>query len=84
MALYSPFHDWNPILRTDANSLAPVQTPQNVASDQGLHCLLTGNSCQITVKNKNTKQKHLKLEMDSSKIRMDKSTKLKKVKNHVL
>ena len=28
----------------------PGQTPQNTASDQGLHCLLTGISLQSTIK----------------------------------
>ena len=38
---------------TLANSAGPDQTPHNVASDQGLHCLLTGLS--ITNRTKVTK-----------------------------
>ena len=38
------------ILGTYANSADPVQMPQNVASELGLHCLLTGISMQNTVK----------------------------------
>ena len=32
-----------------ANSGDPVQTPQNVASELSLHCLLTGISMENTV-----------------------------------
>ena len=35
---------------TCANSVDPDQTPQNVASDQGLHCLLTECSVKILIK----------------------------------
>ena len=38
------------ILGTYANSADPVQMPQNVVSELGLHCLLTGISMQNTVK----------------------------------
>ena len=31
-------------------SADPDQTPQNAASDQGLHCLLAGISIQIRIK----------------------------------
>ena len=34
-------------LRDVANSADPDQTPQNTASDQGLHCLLTYCSIKI-------------------------------------
>ena len=53
------------MLTMDANSADPVQKQQNTASDQGLHCLLTGISVQN--KNENSHQKPLKLEMDLSK-----------------
>ena len=33
-----------------ANSADPNQTPHNVASDQGLHCLLTGFSIKNRIK----------------------------------
>ena len=33
-----------------ANSADPDQTPHNVASDLGLHCLLTGFSIKIRIK----------------------------------
>ena len=35
-----------------ANSADPDQTPQNAASDQGLHCLLTGISIRNRIKMK--------------------------------
>ena len=40
-------HFWN-----IANSTDPEQKLQNVASDQGLHCLLTGISIQNRIKMK--------------------------------
>ena len=42
------------------------QTPQNAASDQGLHCLLTGISIRNRIKMKKLHPTPLKLEMDSS------------------
>ena len=39
-------------LETCANSADPVQMPQNVASDQGLHHFLTGIAMQNTIKMK--------------------------------
>ena len=36
-----------PFYGTLANSADQVQAPQNVASDQGLHCLLTEFSIKI-------------------------------------
>ena len=35
------------VLGTYSNSADPDQMPQYAASDQGLHCLLTGISVQI-------------------------------------
>ena len=35
----NPFKPSVPLKRTLANSVDPDQTPQNAASDQGLHCL---------------------------------------------
>ena len=40
--------------------------PQNAASDQGLHCLLTGISIKTKMKMKTVHQPPLKIEMDSS------------------
>ena len=37
---------------TKANSADPDQTPQNAASDQGLHCLLAGISIRNRIKMK--------------------------------
>ena len=37
-----------------ANSADPDQMPHNVASDQGLHCLLTGFSVENGIKAKNS------------------------------
>ena len=36
---YQPIYAKRPIKRTLANNVDPDQTPQNAASDQGLHCL---------------------------------------------
>ena len=47
--------DQIPVLGTkspNANRAGPVQMLQNAASDQGLHCLFTGISMQITPKMK--------------------------------
>ena len=37
-----------------ANGADPDQTPQDVASDQGLHCLLTEDPIKIPIHMKNT------------------------------
>ena len=62
------------IIGTLANSADPDQRPQNTASHQGLHCLLTG----FSIRNKIKMEKHttpLKLKMDFfQKIRMDEPT----------
>ena len=39
---------WKSLKGPEANSADPDQTPHNVASDQDLHCLLTG----FSIKNK--------------------------------
>ena len=44
--------DWIPVLGTYANNADIDQMPQNAASDQGLHCLVTKNSMQNTIKEK--------------------------------
>ena len=44
--LYYFFFDQIPVLGTYANIADPVQMPQNVASYQGIHCLLTGISME--------------------------------------
>ena len=67
---------------TYANSADPDQTPQDAASDQGLHCLLTENYNKNKIKIENTP--------DISKfgngliqmIRMDKSIRQIWVKTH--
>ena len=43
---------WCPTKGTEANSTGPDQTPQNAASDQGLHLLHTGVSIRNIVKPK--------------------------------
>ena len=45
-----PFSGQIPVFGYYADSADPVQSQQNVASDQGLHCLLTGISMLNTVK----------------------------------
>ena len=50
-----------------ANSADPFQTPQNAASEQGQHGLLTGISMQNTIKDESGHREPLKLEMDLSK-----------------
>ena len=47
-----------------ANGADPDQTPQNAASDKGLHCLLTGISIQNRTKMKKIHLTPLKCEMD--------------------
>ena len=37
----NPFLIWKPIKGSKVSNADPDQTPHNVASDQGLHCLLT-------------------------------------------
>ena len=39
-----PFLTWKLVKESYPNSADPDQTPHHVASDQGLHCLLTGFS----------------------------------------
>ena len=41
---FQPIFTWTPVKGSKANSADPDQMPHNVASDQGLHCLLTGIS----------------------------------------
>ena len=45
---------------TKAKSADPGQTPQNAASDQGLHCLLTELSIEILINMKNPPQQPFK------------------------
>ena len=45
---------------TSANSAEPDQTPQNAASDQALHYLLTEGSIKIWIEWENTTQQPLK------------------------
>ena len=60
--------------------IEPDQTPQNVASDQGLHCLLTECSIKIRKKMKNTTQQALTRNGLVQLIRMGKSIWFKWVK----
>ena len=41
---------WKPVKGSLANIADPGQTPHYVASDQGLHCLLTGFSIKNRIK----------------------------------
>ena len=54
---YSQFHsdlciykNWKPVKGSEENSEDPDQMPHNVASEQGLHCLLTGFFIKSTIK----------------------------------
>ena len=49
-SIVKPFSDQRP-LGYYANNADPVQLLQNVTSNQGLHCLFTGNAMQYTIKN---------------------------------
>ena len=42
----------------------PVQTPQNAVSELGQHCLLTAKYMENIIKNENSHEEPLKLEMD--------------------
>ena len=48
----SPILTGTPVKGSEANSTDPDQTPHTVASDQGLHCMLTGFSIQNRMKAK--------------------------------
>ena len=63
----------------DANSADPVQMPQNAASDQDLHCLLTEISVKSAVKIENPPEKPKTRNGIIQMIRMDKSTSQKRV-----
>ena len=45
-----PIFTWKPVKGSQANSADPDQMPHNVASDQGLQCLLTGFSIKNLIK----------------------------------
>ena len=45
--LFLPVVTWKPVKGSWTNSADPDQTPHIVASDQSLHCLLTGPSIKI-------------------------------------
>ena len=47
--LFQSFEDHKPILGTFANRADPVHIPQNAASNQGLHSLLTGTYSQTSM-----------------------------------
>ena len=63
---------------TYAESADPVQTPQNVASDQGQYCLLTGISLKIQLKWKHSPKTSKTRNRPIQIIKMDKSTSLSK------
>ena len=75
--------DWELVLGHYANSADPIQMPQNVASDQGLHNLLTGISVQNRIKMKTSSRNPKARNGFVPTIRMDKFTyqKLKGLKN---
>ena len=79
---HNPFSDRISVSVAYANSADLVQTPQNAASDQGLHCLVTGISMQNTVKVKifTGHPKNYKWTRPNDKDRLDKSTSQKRVK----
>ena len=47
---FNPLYTGHPERGTLANIADPDQMPHNVASDQGLHCLLTGFSIKNRIK----------------------------------
>ena len=47
---FNPLYTGHPERGTLANIVDPDQMPHNVASDQGLHCLLTGLSIENRIK----------------------------------
>ena len=49
-SLLNPLYTGHPERGTLANIADPDQMPHNVASDQGLHCLLTGFSIKNRIK----------------------------------
>ena len=68
-----PGNTFSPMIGTLANSADPDQMPQNAASDQGLHHLLTG----VSIRNKNEKVRQTPLTGNglTQLIRMAESTK---------
>ena len=66
---------------TYANSAGPDQTPQNAASNQDLHCLLTGMSIQNNIKMKSTSDTPPFEDGFVQLIRMDKSIRQIRVKD---
>ena len=42
--------EWKSVKGSEANSADPDQMPHNVASDQDLHCLITGLSIRNRIK----------------------------------
>ena len=59
---------------SEANSADPVQTPQNVASELGLHYFLTGTTMQITINGKHPLETPKTRNGLIQMIKMDKST----------
>ena len=50
ITLHLPTAIWKPVKGSEANNADPDQTPHDVASDQGLQCLLTGFSVKNRIK----------------------------------
>ena len=60
---------WKPLRGSKANSADPDQTPHDVASDQGLHCWLTGFSIKNVQKRQNRSEPlKWQIHVDSSNI----------------
>ena len=60
LAFISPIYSLASFLWDIAKNCRPDKMPQNAASDQGLHGLLTENSIKIWIKMKNSTQRPLK------------------------
>ena len=70
----------NPFTNLELLAGRLIQTVQNAASDQGLHCLITENSIKIWSKMKNSTQQPLKPKGLVQLIRVCKPIRLKRVK----
>ena len=74
MSCFNPYKPNIPFFGTYVNSADPDQMSQNAASDQGLHCLLTGMSIRNRLKMKSTPNTHKIGNGFVQLIRMDRST----------
>ena len=66
---FNPSLAWRPFYGTKANRIAPDVTPQNVASHLGLLCFLKWFSSKNEIKMKILSLLHLKMKVDSSKVK---------------